>query len=159
MASVQVVETSATNNSPSQGSNRPDDLFQSRYVTPGFKRFSFLCLRSWFPITTSGDQGKARLWLQAWVNVFRIVPKCLHFFSFPVSKDLTLNICKKSYIQGANMPKPTLWCNHHTCTKPFSPVRWPTGDMLQIKKMLQIKESCCKLKNFAANKKKLLQIK
>ena len=34
MASAQVVETSVTNNSPSQDSNHPDDLFQSRYVTP-----------------------------------------------------------------------------------------------------------------------------
>ena len=39
MASVQVVETSATNNSPSQASNHPDDLFQSRYVTPGSNHF------------------------------------------------------------------------------------------------------------------------
>ena len=31
MASAQVVKTSVTNNSPSQGSNHPDDLFQSRY--------------------------------------------------------------------------------------------------------------------------------
>ena len=30
MASAQVVETSVTNNSPSQDSNHPDDLFQSR---------------------------------------------------------------------------------------------------------------------------------
>ena len=39
----QVVETSVANNSPSQDSNHPDDLFQiilSRYVTPGFKPFS-----------------------------------------------------------------------------------------------------------------------
>ena len=28
--------------SPSQDSNHPDDLFQSRYVTPGFKPFSCL---------------------------------------------------------------------------------------------------------------------
>ena len=34
------VETSVTNNSPSQDSNHPDDLFQSRYITPGFKPFS-----------------------------------------------------------------------------------------------------------------------
>ena len=34
-----VVETSVTNNSPSQDSNHPDDLFQSRYLTPGFKPF------------------------------------------------------------------------------------------------------------------------
>ena len=40
MASAQVVETSVTNNSPSQDSSHPDDLFQSRYVTPGFKPFS-----------------------------------------------------------------------------------------------------------------------
>ena len=31
MASAQVVETSVTNNSPSQDSSHPDDLFQSRY--------------------------------------------------------------------------------------------------------------------------------
>ena len=39
MASAQVVETSVTNNSPtnSQDSNHPDDPFQSRYVTPGLK--------------------------------------------------------------------------------------------------------------------------
>ena len=42
MASAQVVETSVTNNSPSQDSNHPDDLFQSRYVTPGFKPFSYI---------------------------------------------------------------------------------------------------------------------
>ena len=42
MASAQVVETSVTNNSPSQDSSHPDDLFQSRYVTPGFKPFSYL---------------------------------------------------------------------------------------------------------------------
>ena len=42
MASAQIVETSVTNNSPSQESNHPDDLFQSRYVTPGFKTFSYL---------------------------------------------------------------------------------------------------------------------
>ena len=40
MASAQVVETSVTNSSPSQDSNHPDDLFQSRYVTPGFNPFS-----------------------------------------------------------------------------------------------------------------------
>ena len=32
MASAQVVETSVTNNSPSQDSNHPDDPFQSRYT-------------------------------------------------------------------------------------------------------------------------------
>ena len=41
MASVQVVETSVTNNSPSQDFHHPDDRFQSRYVTPGFKPFSY----------------------------------------------------------------------------------------------------------------------
>ena len=41
MASAQVVETSVTNNSPSQDSSHPDDLFNSRYVTPGFKPFSY----------------------------------------------------------------------------------------------------------------------
>ena len=42
MASAQVVETSVTNNSPSQDSYHPGDLFQSRYATPGFKPFSYL---------------------------------------------------------------------------------------------------------------------
>ena len=42
MASAQVVEMSVTNNSPSQYSYLPDDLFQSRYATPGFKPFSEL---------------------------------------------------------------------------------------------------------------------
>jgi len=42
MASTQSVETSVPKNSPSQDSNHPDDLFQSRYVTPGFKPFSYL---------------------------------------------------------------------------------------------------------------------
>ena len=41
MASAQVVETSITYNSPSQDSNHPDDLLQSRYVTLGFKPFSY----------------------------------------------------------------------------------------------------------------------
>ena len=41
MASAQVVETSVTNNSPSQDSTHPDDLFQSTYVTPGLKPFSY----------------------------------------------------------------------------------------------------------------------
>ena len=44
MASAQVVETSVTNNSPSQDSYHPDDLFQSRYATPGVKPFSY-CLK------------------------------------------------------------------------------------------------------------------
>ena len=44
MASAQVVETSVNNNSPSQDSNHADDLFQSRYVTPGCKPFSYLML-------------------------------------------------------------------------------------------------------------------
>ena len=52
MASAQVVETSVTNNSPSQDSNHPDDLFQSRYITPGFKPCSNLLM-----ITTEGFAG------------------------------------------------------------------------------------------------------
>ena len=44
MASAQVVETSVANNSPSQDSNHPDDHFQPRYVTPGFKPFSYLII-------------------------------------------------------------------------------------------------------------------
>ena len=42
MASALVVEMSVTNNSPSQDSNHPDDLFQSRYVTTAFKLFSYV---------------------------------------------------------------------------------------------------------------------
>jgi len=34
MASAQVDETSVANSGPCQDSNRPDDLFQARYVTP-----------------------------------------------------------------------------------------------------------------------------
>ena len=36
MASAQLVETSVANNRPSQDSSHPDDLFQSRYVSPRF---------------------------------------------------------------------------------------------------------------------------
>ena len=45
MAFAQVVETSVTNNNPSQDSNHRDDLFQSRYVTPGFEPFSYLVIK------------------------------------------------------------------------------------------------------------------
>ena len=38
-ASAQVVETLVINNSPSQDSNHPDDLLQSRYPTPGSNHF------------------------------------------------------------------------------------------------------------------------
>ena len=43
MASAQVVETSVANNSPSQDSNHPDDLFQSR-LTTDVKQMLFLFL-------------------------------------------------------------------------------------------------------------------
>ena len=37
--------------SPSKDSNHPDDLFQSRYVTPGFKPFSYILLMyAWIEI-------------------------------------------------------------------------------------------------------------
>ena len=36
------IEAETENNSPSQDSNHPEDLFQSRYDTPGFKPFSYL---------------------------------------------------------------------------------------------------------------------
>ena len=45
VATTQVVETFVANNSPSQDSNHPDDLFQSRYVTPGFKNRSVVLRR------------------------------------------------------------------------------------------------------------------
>ena len=43
MASAQVIKMSVTNNSPSQDSmaSHPDDHFQSKYVNPGFKPFSY----------------------------------------------------------------------------------------------------------------------
>ena len=48
LVSTQVVETSVTNTSPSQDCTHPDDLFQSRYVTPGFKPFSY---ENHFPVS------------------------------------------------------------------------------------------------------------
>ena len=36
------------NNSPSQDSNHPDDLFQSRHVSPGFKPFSYIYIMNLF---------------------------------------------------------------------------------------------------------------
>ena len=42
LTTLGVLRRTAVNNSPSQDSNHPDDLFQSRYVTPGFKPFSYL---------------------------------------------------------------------------------------------------------------------
>ena len=51
------LETSVTNNCPSQDSNHTDNLFQSRYATPEFKPFSYfpmvvLILASIFPLFT-----------------------------------------------------------------------------------------------------------
>ena len=64
MASAQVVETSVTNNSPSQDSYHPDDLFQSRYATPGFKPFSYQTVRcanhGWNMIVLSMIETTAR---------------------------------------------------------------------------------------------------
>ena len=58
-------KTSFTNNIPSQDFNHPDDLLQSRYVTPGFKRFSYLK-----PIELSSG---STLWtIRAWALVFVI---------------------------------------------------------------------------------------
>ena len=56
MAFKQVVETSVANNNPSRDSNHPDNHFQSRYVPPGFKPFSYnemcniapVCLQNFF---------------------------------------------------------------------------------------------------------------
>ena len=42
MASAQVVETSVTNNSPSQDSYHPDDLFQSRLFSQARVEFETL---------------------------------------------------------------------------------------------------------------------
>jgi len=41
MASARVVGASVAGGGPSRGSTHPDDLFQSRYVTPGLKPFSY----------------------------------------------------------------------------------------------------------------------
>ena len=41
MASEQIVETSVAKNSVSQDSRHPGDHFQSSYVTPGHKHFSY----------------------------------------------------------------------------------------------------------------------
>ena len=52
MASAQVVETSVADKSPSQDSNHPDDLFQSRYVTSRVETIFLLkiCIGSVFVI-------------------------------------------------------------------------------------------------------------
>ena len=57
MASAQVVETSVTNNSPSQASNHLDDVLQSRYVTPGFKPFSQTGFVNICPLESSDYQS------------------------------------------------------------------------------------------------------
>jgi len=44
--SALVVETPASPNNPSQDSNHPDDHFQLRFMTPGFKPFSYESLCS-----------------------------------------------------------------------------------------------------------------
>ena len=44
--SALVAEMSASHNNRSQDSNHPDDHFQSRYVIPGFKPFSYESLCS-----------------------------------------------------------------------------------------------------------------
>ena len=41
MAPGQVVKTLVTSNNTSQDSNHEDDHFQSTYITPGFKPFSY----------------------------------------------------------------------------------------------------------------------
>ena len=53
MASAQVVQTSVTNNSPSQDSNHPDDIFQSKKVNVSNIRNGHLPLYSltWFNST------------------------------------------------------------------------------------------------------------
>ena len=52
MASAQVVKTSVTNNSPSQDSNHPDILFQSRYV-----KWYMKCFIHW-----TADLKSSKLW-------------------------------------------------------------------------------------------------
>ena len=62
IASAQVVETSVTNNSPSQDSYHPDDLFQSKYATPGFKPFSCFHI---FGYKTHPDVARESPWKTA----------------------------------------------------------------------------------------------
>ena len=59
MDSTQVVEMSVTNNSPSQDSNHPDDLFQSRniniviiiiIITERLAALSVFLLKGFFPV-------------------------------------------------------------------------------------------------------------
>ena len=42
MTYAQVVQTSVVKNGPSQDSSHPDDHFQPRYITPGFKPFFYI---------------------------------------------------------------------------------------------------------------------
>ena len=63
IASAQVAETSVAHNSPSQDSNHPDDLFQLRYVTLGFKPFPYLlkylqCVMKSHQLTLNGGVGE-----------------------------------------------------------------------------------------------------
>ena len=68
---------SVTNNSPSQDSNHPDDLFQSTYFTPGFKPFSQLpvtCSKAWFNGVCVGFGFT--YWLKNWPMI--LVPITKH---------------------------------------------------------------------------------
>ena len=65
-----------TNNSPSQDSNHPDDLFQSRYGTPGFKLFSYLTSNN-HRLESAGLNALEEL-LRCWECTEKIVkPACV----------------------------------------------------------------------------------
>jgi len=63
MASAQAVETSVTNNSPSQDSHHPDDPFQSRwvyYVSKLMENAAYYFHRE--TITTASKESFEKIW-------------------------------------------------------------------------------------------------
>ncbi|KAK2574244.1 hypothetical protein P5673_000383 [Acropora cervicornis] len=66
MASAQVVETSVTNNSPSEDSNHPDNLFQSRFLSdlvPSTLPFDTGTSIALFEEKKKGDEVPWKRWL------------------------------------------------------------------------------------------------
>ena len=114
MASAQVVETSVTNNSPSQDSKHPDHLFQFRRLVcfpcyeiqsfhdtnRGNKRYDRMCLLSVYSSTSkqtaSNQRIKSCLFIDnkyfclAFFSNFLENQNCLHFFLKSI--DLVRNI-------------------------------------------------------------------
>ena len=105
MASAQVVKTSVTNNSPSQDSNHPDDLFQSRYVTPGFKPFFYLrslgrqsekCANDHISYARNVRRIKQQLWFNHRCKDLGLVPAGLRIKS-PLNTKEAICIVKAMY--------------------------------------------------------------